>query len=92
VTVQIPTFLAKTVQENPISRATVLNFMKQALPWLEAQPWIAGYAWFPFGITQAVGTSSALFNEVGELTAAGRFYASLRAETPQGDQTITPDP
>jgi O-glycosyl hydrolase len=50
-------YTAKTVQENPISRATVLNFMKQALPWLEAQPWIAGYAWFPFGIAQAVGTS-----------------------------------
>jgi Glycosyl hydrolase catalytic core len=85
-------FTAKTVQENPISRAAVLNFMKQALPWLEAQPWIVGYAWFPFGIAQAVGTSSALFNELGELTAAGRFYASVRTETPQGDQTITPDP
>jgi Glycosyl hydrolase catalytic core len=84
-------FTATTLADNKISRASVLAFMKQVLPWLEAQPWIVGYAWFPFSIAQPVGTSSALFNELGELTAAGRFYASVRTETPFGNQSIVPD-
>ena len=83
---------ATTVGNNRHSRSAVLAFMKQALPWLESQDWIAGYAWFSFEITQAAGTSSALFDQQGKLTACGRYYASVRTDNPQGDQSISPDP
>lgn len=82
---------ALTVQENRHSPAEVLNFMKQALPWLEAQDWVAGYAWFSFPIDKPVGTSSALFDANGNFTACGRFYASVRTDNPYGDQSIQVD-
>jgi hypothetical protein len=80
---------ANTPAENKWSQADVLGFMKQALPWLEETDWISGYAWFSFETSSAAGTSSALFDEQGVLTACGRFYASVRTENPAGDQTIT---
>jgi Glycosyl hydrolase catalytic core len=82
---------AKTAAENKISAAMVLDFMKKALPWLEATPWIAGYAWFSFGQDSPAGTSSALFDEVGQLTMCGRYYASIRTDMPQGDLLIGTD-
>lgn len=82
---------ATTVEENRFSKAAVLAFMKEALPWLEAQDWVAGYTWFSFGITSPAGTSSALFDDEDKLTACGRFYASVRADNPKGDQSIAPD-
>lgn len=85
-------FSATTVGNNKFTRAAVLAFMKRALPWMEAQDWIAGYAWFAFDITTPVGTSSSLINAKGELTALGAFYESVRADNPQGDQSIAPDP
>lgn len=72
--------------------AQVLAFMKDVLPWMEAQDWIAGYAWFSFGIKAPQGTSSALFDENGALTACGRYYRSVTPKDPQGDQAIEPDP
>ena len=84
-------FSATSVGNNKFSRTAVLAFMKQALPWLEAQDWIAGYAWFPYSTTKPIGTSSALFDEQGQLTALGQFYASVRTDRPQGDQSIRPD-
>lgn len=78
--------------ENNISPAEVLSFMKQALPWLEEQDWVVGYAWFSFKQSDSVGTSSALFDTNGELTACGRFYATVRTDNPQGDLTIQPGP
>lgn len=62
----------------------VLGFMQTVLPWLEATPWIAGYAWFSFPVTSIPGKSSALFDEIGALTPLGQFYASVRTERPQG--------
>ena len=62
----------------------VLAFMKEALPWLEEQEWIVGYAWFPFPITSSHGTSSALFDLNGNLTACGEFYANFTAEPCKG--------
>jgi hypothetical protein len=82
---------AQTPADNKWSQADVLGFMKQALPWLEATDWISGYAWFSFKTSSAQGTSSALFDEQGAITACGRFYASVRADNPTGDQTITVD-
>lgn len=80
---------ATTVSDNRFSPSQVLSFMKSVLPWLESQDWIVGYAWFPFEITTPEGTSSALFNAQGNLTALGQFYASVRRWNPSGNQSIT---
>ncbi len=78
-------------ERNRHSPAAVLAFAKEALPWMEAQDWIAGYAWFSFGMHAAQGYTSALFHTDGTLTALGRYYASITRENPQGDQEIEPD-
>ncbi|MDX1682717.1 MAG: glycosyl hydrolase, partial [Phycisphaeraceae bacterium] len=83
---------AKSVEKNRHSPAKVLAFMKEVLPWMERQDWIAGYAWFPFPIDRPQGASSALFFPDGTLTACGRFYRSVTPENPDGDQSIKPDP
>ncbi len=80
---------AKTPTDNANSPAAVLGFMKEVLPWLEAQNWIAGYSWFSFEIDEAPGTSSSLFDKDGDLTACGRFYQSITTEDPDGDQSIS---
>ena len=79
---------AKSIEENPHSKESVLKFMKDVLPWMEKQNWIAGYAWFSFGINEAVGTSSTLFDRDGNLTTLGRFYQSVTKENPEGNQDI----
>lgn len=66
----------------------VLAFMKDVLPWMEQQDWIAGYSWFSFEIDAPEGTSSALFDKSGNLTACGKFYQSVTPKNPKGDQTI----
>lgn len=83
---------AKSPGENRHTPARVLAFMKDALPWIEQQDWIAGYAWFPFAVDSRAGTASALFDRQGNLTACGRYYRSITPENPDGDQTIKPDP
>jgi len=82
---------ARSPADNRHSPAAVLEFMKEVLPWMEKQDWIAGYAWFSFGIDSPVGTSSALFDEDGKLTACGRYYRSVTPDNPRGDQRIKPD-
>jgi hypothetical protein len=67
---------AQSPEENRYSPQAVLDFMKAVLPWMESQDWIVGYAWFSFDITRKVGTSSALFDEGGQLTALGTYYAN----------------
>jgi Glycosyl hydrolase catalytic core len=74
---------------NRYNHSEVLEFMKLAIPWLEEQDWIAGYAWFSFKQSKLKGSSSALFDEDnGQLTALGRFYASVTTKNPMGNQTI----
>jgi hypothetical protein len=66
--------------------------MKDVVPWLERQPFVLGYAWFQFQRTVPAGTSSALFEDhttSTNLTACGKFYASVSTDNPDGDQTIT---
>ncbi len=82
---------AKTRAKNRHSKAAVLKFMKEVLPWMESQEWIAGYAWFSFKPSSIVGHSSALFDEKGNLTACGRYYRSITPKNPSGDQSIKPD-
>jgi len=66
---------------------SVLKFMKDVLPWMEEQDWIAGYSWFSFHIESPQGTSSALFDKMGNLTACGQFYRSVTPQNPKGDQS-----
>ncbi len=77
--------------DNKNSPANVLAFMKEVLPWMEKRDWIAGYAWFSFRIDSAQGTSSALFDNDGKLTACGRYYKSVTPKNPRGDRSIKPD-
>ena len=83
------TALGKKAADNRYTRAQVLDFMKKALPWMEKQDWIAGYAWFPYNPACAPqGTCSALFSADGKPTALGRYYASVSSENPSGNQDI----
>jgi hypothetical protein len=79
---------APTVEDNKYSKVQILAFMKKVLPWLEAQEWITGYAWFPFQETSPEGSTSALFDSQGSLTPLGLFYASVSPDNPKGDQSI----
>ncbi len=69
---------AKSPEQNKHSPEAVLKFMQEILPWMEEQEWIAGYAWFSFKPTSSAGTSSALFDEKGNLTKLGEFYSSYK--------------
>lgn len=79
---------ARTPAENSIQREEVLEFLKDVLPWMERQNWIAGYAWFSFENDDPHGSPSALFDRAGNLTTNGRFYQSVTTEDPDGDQSI----
>ena len=76
------------ITKNRHKPEAVLAFMKEVLPWMEQQDWIAGYAWFSFEIDSPQGTSSALFDKSGNLTALGQFYASVTPHRPGGDPMI----
>lgn len=69
-----------SVEKNRHSKEKVLKYMQEVLPWMDEQDWIAGYAWFPFGVSSKQGTSSALFDEKGELTKLGRFYMNHKSK------------
>jgi hypothetical protein len=77
---------AKSVTENRFTTMQVLTFMEAVLPWIESQDWILGYNWFPFNITSPPGTSSALWNEHGHLTAVGKYYSLFRRNVSSGCQ------
>ena len=79
---------AKTLAQNRHKPHMVLAFMKEVLPWLERQDWVAGYAWYSFEPNQAVGHTSSLFDRNGNLTACGRYYKSITTQNPDGDQSI----
>lgn len=79
------------ITKHRYTQAQVLQFMKELLPWMERQDWIAGYAWFPFNQDSPHGTSAALFDKNGNLTAVGRYYRSVTPNNPDGDQTIQAD-
>jgi hypothetical protein len=80
---------ADTVEGNRFSQEEVLAFMQAALPWLESQDWIIAYSWFPFEITDPVGTSSSLFDRHGNLTKLGSYYKTVHEENPSGNQSMS---
>jgi hypothetical protein len=67
---------ATSPEKNRHSPEKVLKFMQEILPWMDQQEWIVGYAWFSFNINDNAGTSSALFDEKGNLTKLGEYYAN----------------
>ena len=79
---------AKTHSQNRMKAPYVLAFMKEVLPWLEKQDWVAGYAWFSFEHNESFGHTSSLFGENGDLTTLGRYYQSVTTQSPDGDQSI----
>jgi hypothetical protein len=68
---------ANTPDENRHSTEAVLTFMENALPALENLDYVDRYAWFSFSQNSAAGTSSALFDEDGNLTELGTYYANF---------------
>ena len=58
-TVSVSVYCAATnVTMNQYSKKDVLQFMKLAIPWLEQQDWIVGYAWFSFAFNDPLGVPS----------------------------------
>ena len=79
---------AKTHSQNRMKAPYVLAFMKEVLPWLEKQDWVAGYAWFSFEHNEPFGHTSSLFGKNGDLTTLGHYYQSVTTQSPDGDQSI----
>lgn len=79
---------ATSPADTRFSKEQVLQFMKEALPWMERTDWITGYSWFPFGVTSRVGSTAALFDLNGTLTEVGEYYSSVTPDNPDGDQSI----
>ena len=46
---------ARTPEENQYDSSQILDFMKATLPWIEAQDWTLGVAWFSFSIDSWLG-------------------------------------
>jgi Glycosyl hydrolase catalytic core len=61
---------------NSYTPEQVQEFMKEALPMLDAEPCVERYAWFPFSQTSAVGAPSALLDASGNLTELGKIYSA----------------
>jgi hypothetical protein len=83
---------AGTVEENRHSPAAVLQFAQTVLPQLEEMSYLQRYAWFPFSQNAPQGTSSALFDPDGNLTALGEFYADFEPNTYIGPGIDPPPP
>jgi Glycosyl hydrolase catalytic core len=73
---------AATIDENRYSEKGVLEFAKEALPWLDKTEWIIGYSWFSFERSNPTGWTSSLFYDGNEgnrtqLTPLGAFYKNF---------------
>lgn len=86
---------AKRNGRNKFKKHQVLKFMKEVLPWLEETEWIIGYCWFSFQPTAEAGCCSSLFDENGELTELGEYYANFKPNPkliPEGGEEPKPKP
>lgn len=66
---------------NHYSEEQILAFMQQVLPELEKRPYIQRYAWFGAGkwsSTHEQVRTSRLFDEQGNLTSLGQYYANFQ--------------
>ena len=67
---------AKSVEQNKHSAKQVAQFMRDVLPLLDKADFVHGYAWFSASQKSAALGTSALFDELGELTELGKIYAA----------------
>jgi len=59
--------------------ATAMSIMVDQVAWLDAQPWIARYAWFAdhADVPACLGCKGSLLNSDGSLTSLGQAYRLL---------------
>ena len=67
-----------TIEGNSWKPEQILKYMKSALDYLENADNVLGYAWFSFGIKEAQGWPSALFDESNNLTELGEYYSNFK--------------
>lgn len=67
---------AKTRAENKFRPEQVVDFVRKALPQLDACKFVERYAWFPAKPDSTPLGPSALFNDDGTLTPVGKAYRS----------------
>ncbi len=79
---------ATSPEANKYTEEMVLEFMKVALPALDDIDYVHRYSWFD-GLGRAPLASSALFDEDGNLTSVGEFYANHRPNSDIGPGTDT---
>ena len=72
---------ATTVEEHKYTAAQVVDYMKVVLPELESRSYIHRYAWFPSSQTSPPLVSSSLWDENGNLTIVGEYYANFKPNT-----------
>ncbi|TLX75578.1 hypothetical protein E9993_08440 [Labilibacter sediminis] len=73
---------AASVESNKYSAYQVRDFMKEALPALDKMDIVERYAWFSGAVTDKALAPSALYDENGNLTQLGMYYAN---HTPNQD-------
>ena len=79
---------ATSAENNRFSVEQVMEFMRVVLPALDQIEYVHRYTWFD-GAGRAPLASSALFDEEGNFTALGQFYANHRANNNIGPGTDT---
>lgn len=79
---------AGSVEDNKYSVEQVKEFMRVVLPALDQMEYVHKYTWFD-GANRPPLASSALFDEEGNMTELGQFYANHRANTEIGPGTDT---
>lgn len=65
---------ASTPEENKHTPSQVLSFMKDVLPMLDKLEFVERYAWFSAKTSNPALTSSALYDDNGNLTQLGMYY------------------
>ncbi|TLX71371.1 hypothetical protein E9993_20595 [Labilibacter sediminis] len=85
---------ASTVEEHKYTPEQVLAYMQEILPELEDRGYIHRYAWFPSSVMDPPLVSSALWDEEGNFTALGEYYANFKPNTligPGKDDLVDPN-
>lgn len=81
---------ANTPEENKHSPLVVRNFMKDALPMLDKLEFVERYAWFSAKLSNPALTSSALYDDDGNLTQLGMLYLNHSPNSDCGDGVDAP--
>jgi len=82
---------ASTPADNIYTDQQVYNFMRTLLPGLESRSFVERYSWFHSPRDNPFVTSSALFENNGELTKLGRLYHGEEEVIPAGGMLLNPN-